>query len=60
MPDQEDKTLISIKEARKLLGKVAENLTNEEINALILHLEQIARLGVHDYMVRKNAKIEQA
>lgn len=60
MPEQQAKPLITVKEARKILGKVAESLTNEEIKALVTQLEQIARLGVRDYMVRNNAKIEQA
>ena len=60
MPEQQSRPLISVKEARKLLGKVADGLTNEEIKVLVTQLEQIARLGVRDYMVRNNAKIEQA
>lgn len=49
--------LITTKEAKKLLGNVANSLTNEELELLIGQLEQIARLSVHDYMVRKNAII---
>ena len=60
MPEQQSRPLITVKEARKLLGKVANNLTNEEIKLLVTQLEQIARLGVRDYMVRNNVKIEKA
>ena len=51
------KPIISIKEARKILGPLANELTNEELALFIAQLEQIARLGVRDYMVRKNANI---
>jgi len=54
---QKQTLIISVKEARKILGSVADELTNEELKFLITQLEQIARLGVRDYMVRKNDKI---
>lgn len=54
------KPLITAKEARKILGIAAENLTNEELEALISNLEQIARTSVRDYLVRKNDTIKEA
>lgn len=54
------KPLITAKEARKILGSAAENLTNEELEALVSNLEQIARTSVRDYLVRKNDTIKEA
>ena len=37
------KPVITVKEARKLLGKDAETISDVEIEELILNLEEIAR-----------------
>ena len=46
--------LISVKEARKLLGKSSENLTKEEIEKLIANSEQMTRFVIQQYLVRKS------
>ncbi len=45
--------LISVKETRKLLGKSSQNLTNEEVERLILDGEHLTRFIVQQYLVRK-------
>lgn len=45
--------LISVKETRKLLGKSSENLTNEEVEQLIVEGELLTRFVVQQYLVRK-------
>ncbi len=41
--------LISVKEARKLLGVKAEGLTDSQVESLIVQLDFIATLAVKDY-----------
>jgi len=50
--------LISVKEARKLLGKQSEVLTKEEIETLIINGEQLARFTMHEYLVRKSEVVK--
>jgi len=38
--------IISIKEARKILGKEAENLSDDQIEDLIINLQSIAKLYI--------------
>jgi hypothetical protein len=45
--------IISIKEARKLLGVSSRTMTNSEIRALIKDYELLARHAIRDYLVRK-------
>ncbi|MEK7059839.1 MAG: hypothetical protein AAB971_03725 [Patescibacteria group bacterium] len=47
------KPLITVKEARKLLGVSAKNLTNEEIKTMVRDYTSLARYAVRDYLVRK-------
>ena len=46
-------TLISVKEARKLLGVGAERLTDSQVESLIVQLDFMATLAVRDYRRRK-------
>lgn len=48
--------IISIKEARKLLGCKAENLTNEELIDLMRHTETVVRISVRRFMSSKSMK----
>lgn len=41
--------IISIKEARKLLGKTAEKLSDSEVEKLILDLDFIARNAIKQF-----------
>jgi len=45
--------IITTKEARKLLGTKARDMTNEEVSSLINDYEQLARLAIQQYLVRK-------
>lgn len=47
-----DRLIISVKEARKLLGKDAESLTDKYIEELIVQLDEIARLTIRQFMER--------
>lgn len=53
--DQQE-PIISVKEARKILGILSKDLTNEDIIHLINCLEQMAQINVQDIMVRKMIK----
>lgn len=47
------KPIITVKEARKLLGVSAKSLTNEEIKQMLIEYESLARYVIRDYLVRK-------
>jgi hypothetical protein len=38
--------IISVKEARKLLGKKYDHMTDEQIEDMIVQLDEIARLSI--------------
>lgn len=48
--------IISVKEAKKLLGKNANSLTNEELVDLITQTETVVRFAVRQYIGSKNDK----
>ncbi len=48
------KSTITVKEAQKLLGQKAKNLTNEELIALIQATETVVRVSIRTYMRSKN------
>lgn len=50
--------LISVKEARKLLGVHSKGLTNEEIQRLVIDAEHLARFAIQQYLVRKSDVLE--
>lgn len=52
---QKGKT-ISVKEARKLLGQKSKNLTNEELDELILNTETVVRIAVRRFIGSTNIK----
>ena len=45
---------ITVKEAQKLLGQKAKNLTNEELIALIQATETVVRVSIRTYIRSKN------
>lgn len=51
-----DQQVITVKEARKLLGQKAKNLTKEELEALIQATETVVRISVRTYISSKNVK----
>lgn len=44
----DSRLIISVKEARKLLGKDYDHMTDEQIEDLIIQLDEIARLSIRD------------
>lgn len=48
--------IISTKEASKLLGQKAKNLTKEELEELIRNTETLVRLSVRNYISSKNSQ----
>lgn len=51
IPELTDNPLvISVKEARKLLGQKSKNLTNEELEALIKDAETVVRISVRKFI----------
>jgi 5-bromo-4-chloroindolyl phosphate hydrolysis protein len=44
--------IITVKEARKLLGKDYEQMTDEQIEELIIQLDEIARLSLRQSIER--------
>ena len=44
------KLIISVKEARKLMGRNAKNLSDEEVEKAITDLDFIARMAIRDYL----------
>lgn len=51
-----DQQVITAKEARKLLGQISKNLTNEELEALIRATETVVRVSIRTYISSKNNK----
>lgn len=49
-----DQLVISVKEARKLLGQKTKKLTNEELEALIRATETVVRISIRTYISSKN------
>ena len=47
---KDDQLVISLKEARKLLGKKSKNLTNEELETLTQEAETVVRIAVQNYL----------
>jgi len=54
---QQNKPIISLKEARKLLGSDAAHLTNEELEAMIGQSEQVIRYIMRHYLVHKKSMV---
>ncbi|HEX7633441.1 MAG TPA: hypothetical protein VF401_03905 [Candidatus Saccharimonadales bacterium] len=55
IPILTDKQLvISVKEARKLLGQKSNNLTNKELESLIQDTETVVRISVRKFIGSKN------
>ena len=50
-----NREIISIKEARKLLGKKSKNLTNEELEKLIHDTVKVLTLAIRSYSSSKNS-----
>lgn len=48
--------VISVKEARKLLGQKAKTLTNKELEILIQETETVVRLSIRTFISSKNIK----
>lgn len=51
------KPIISVKEARKLLGVSAKDMTNEELKELIIQQEQIIRFVFRKLSVHKQSMV---
>jgi hypothetical protein len=51
-----DQQVITVKEARKLLGQKAKNLTKEELEALIQATETVVRVSIRTYISSKNVE----
>lgn len=51
-----DQLVISTKEARKLLGQKSKNLTNEELESLIMDAETVVRIAVRKFIGSKNSE----
>ncbi|HXR49763.1 MAG TPA: hypothetical protein VN778_01925 [Verrucomicrobiae bacterium] len=56
MSGQNDQLVISVKEARKLLGLKSKNLTNEELKLLIQDTQTVVRICVREYIGSKNSE----
>lgn len=55
---QKPKPIITVGEARKLLGGIAKELTNQELEKLIADLEQMLRLVFRDFSVHKSRMVD--
>lgn len=49
--------IISVKEARKLLGSQADHLADGELELMISQSEQLLRFIFRDYIVRKQTVV---
>jgi len=46
----QQKDIISVKEARKLLGKESGKLSDDEVTTIINDLDWLARMAIKDYL----------
>lgn len=53
-PSLGKRPIISVKEARKLLGSNQRNYSDSDIKLLVNDCEQLARLSIRQYLVRKS------
>jgi len=53
----EPKSIITIKEARKTLGKKASEMTDDDIQRLVESLDGIATLIIKNYKVLKTSQL---
>ncbi len=53
-----NKQIISVKEARKLLGVNYKDTPDDDIRILINDCEQLARLTIRQYLVRKSQVVK--
>lgn len=47
------KPIISVKEARKLMGKSGEKMSTDEVKQMISDYEALARYAIREYLVLK-------
>lgn len=52
-----EKPLISIKEARKILGTEAKTLSDKELVQILAHMEKMAEMGLKMAQERKSAVV---
>lgn len=52
-----NKTIIPLKQTRKILKKSSKNLTNEELRVAIDDIETLAKLALKTYLRSKNVKL---
>ena len=52
-----DRTILSLKEARKIINNSSKMITNEELSALIDDTETVVRLIIRLYLRSKNVKL---
>ena len=50
--------IITVKEARKLLGATAKDLSDQAIKSLVSDCEQLARLTIRQYLIRKSGMVK--
>lgn len=50
--------IISLSEARKILGLAAKDVADEELREILLQQEQIIRFIFRNYRVRKNTMVK--
>ena len=50
------KGIITVKEAKKLLGQKSKNLSDEELKILIRDTEAVVRIAVRNFIGSKNLK----
>ena len=54
---KQDNTVLSVNDARKLLGKEHENLTNQELVTMINDLDTVVTIILKMYLRSKNVNI---
>lgn len=52
-----DNTILSIKDARKLLGKEYDNITNDDLKRMINDLDTVVVIIIKMYLRSKNVNI---
>lgn len=57
-PLLDSKPIVSVKEARKMLGSIADNLTDGELMQLVNDTETVIRVLLRQYLRSKNVGLQ--
>lgn len=52
------KPIISVKEARKLLGSKYQSISDSEVEQMVMDIEKMSRAVIRDYLIRNTGVVK--